>query len=248
MGKSASKRFDFRKFLINPARSIKDKGWDSPFSSSGLVVGLFVVGLLVGFVGIPQLKARIFSSPTLSLRSEAIDGLKVTSDLPSDVTKQAVDFLKSGLKPDFLPGQLLIGKPAVAANATGQEYVALWNSGGKSWTLLVVVPDSLKKAIYLRTWYTGPEQNFEEASSRGLLSSVFNDFALGSSSDIKCQAVDDAAGKAQVCGVMLDQNGEKKGALVRGSVKVGDTKNGTAVALCLMTNDHPAYKGASYCP
>lgn len=248
MKKSAKKSFDFKEYLVFPVQSIRDKGWNSPFSSTGLVLGLFLVGLLVGFVGIPQLKARILSSPTLNLRSETIDGMKVTSDLSPDVTRQAVSFLKADLNITYLPQELLLGKPAKAANNTGQEYVALWNASGKSWTLLVVVPDKTKKAIYFRAWYTGDEQTVDENSSRDLLHSVFEGNQLNKNGDIKCQSVDDAVGKSTACGSMKEINGQKEGGLVRGPIKLSDTKNGTAVSICLMTKDHPAYKDAAYCP
>ena len=239
---------NFKKYLANPLKSVRQKGWESPFASMGLVVALFAVGLLVGFVAIPQLKAHIFSSPTLSLRSETIDGMKVTSDLQPAVTKQAADFLKASIKSNLLPPELLIGKADKASNKTGQEYVALWNADGKSWTMLVVVQDPKKPAVYLRVWYVNDEQNFDENSGKNLLTGVFNDGVVSSDGEVKCQSVDDLVGKMQVCGAMKESSGQKNGVLVRGLVKLSDTKKGTAVSACAITKDHPSYKDATYCP
>lgn len=248
MKKTASKPAGYKKYLVSPIKSVRDGGWNSPYSSVGLVVALFAVGLLIGFVIIPQVKSKILSSPTLSLRTEQVEGLNVTSDLPSAITKQAVDFLKADLKNEDFPGDLLIGKADKSANTTGQEYVAIWNASGKGFTLLVVVPNPNKPAIYLRVWYTDDDRDFDINASKGLLNGVFNGGAIGNAGDLACSNVNDIVGNGPICGAMKEVSGVKEGVLVRGKVKLSDTKTGLIVSACQMTKDHPLYKNATYCP
>jgi hypothetical protein len=247
MKQSVSKSSGFKRYLVNPFFDMRRRGWESPFASMSLVVSLFAIGLLVGFVAIPQLKAHILSSATLSLRSEDISGMKVTSDLQPNITSQAIEFLRNSVKSVFLPGDILIGKADKSTNTTGQEYIALWNANGKSFTMLVVVPEKMKKAIYLRVWYTDDVQSFDEGASSELLKSVFNE-SDPSFNELKCRNVDDAVGKMLACGTMKEISGGKVGVLVRGPIKLSSTKNGTAVSTCFMSRDHPSYKSATYCP
>lgn len=193
---------------------------DEMTSNRLLITITIVAAALGGYILWPTLSARFAPSGKANLHTYTYGPLTVKTPLSSELTKEAIDFLKVTTKETLLPKELGLFLSEKAEGNRGDIYIGNWNQSGIYFSFLVGLTSNNKAINYQRIWVMPQPEDLTPQKAATLLSQTFRDSFLSERANLTC-SVDKTAKPEPVtsCASMKsDPQGNLLGVTVRSPV------------------------------
>jgi hypothetical protein len=156
-----------------------------------------------------------FKAPETKSNSVNIEGIELTTTLPSAVHRDVIAFLKSSLKPELVPETLSFTLQDPAPGQPGDTHFANWNRDGMFFSFLVGLRKDNQGLNYQRIWTMPPAGPMDEQTAQTHLARIFDSAFLSNFANVACTTSKDTPPRTD-CGSMKTQDsGDLLGVTVR---------------------------------